>query len=192
METLTKVIEKVSEEEYLRLEELAEFKSEYHAGEIVAMAGAQRNHNIIVANIIAALVVCLEDKKCVVYPSDMLLKIPECEKYVYPDITISCEQKEEVDVRKGLDVLLNPTILIEVTSKTTGSFDKIEKLRCYLMLNSLKEYWLVDSEKTEIMSYKRTLNDDWLMHNSADINEKITIGECEILLRNIYKKTSLV
>ena len=156
------------------------------------MAGAQRNHNIIVANLIKLLGNCLEDKKCVVYPSDMLLKLPECEKYVYPDITISCEEEEEVDVRNGLDVLLNPTILIEVTSKTTASYDKNEKLDCYITLDSLQEYWLINSEKPEIISYKRTLNNDWLMHSSADIDEEITIGECEILLRNIYKKSSLI
>ena len=188
METLTKV----SEDEYLLLESTATFKSEYYAGEIVAMAGAQRNHNIIVANLISALGTCLEDKKGVVYPSNMLLRLPECEKYVYPDITISCEEEEEVDVRKGLDVLLNPTILIEVTSKTTATYDKTEKLSCYLTLESLQEYWLIDSEKPEIMSYKRTLENDWLMHNSADINEEISVGECKMIIKNIYKKSSLV
>ncbi len=187
METLIKV----TEEEYLLLESEAEFKSEYHAGEIIAMAGAQRDHNVIVANLIKLLGMCLEDKKCVVYPSDMLVKIPACERYVYPDIIISCED-EQIEERKGLDVLLNPTIIIEVTSKTTAKYDKRDKLDCYLTLESLKEYWLINSEKLEIKSFKRNLENDWLMHNSANLNEELSIGECKIILEKMYKKSSLI
>ena len=187
METLTKV----SEEEYLLLESQATFKSEYHAGEIVAMAGAQRNHNLVIANLMFLLGLCLR-RKCRIFPSDMLLKLPECEKYVYPDVMIACGE-EKLEIRKGIDVLLNPTIVIEVLSVTTAHYDRDEKLRCYLTLESLKECWLIDSEKAEIISYKRSLNnnDEWIMYINKNINEKIKIGECEIDIQELYLDTIL-
>jgi Uma2 family endonuclease len=187
MSTLTKI----SPKEYLEQEAKNEYKSEYHAGEVVAMAGASRNHNVIVANLLKKLGLCLEDKSCLIFPSDMLVKLPSCEKYVYPDVIIVC-QEERYEKQRGLDVLLNPTIIIEVLSETTAHYDSNEKMECYFTLDSLQEYWLVDSEKIAIRSYKRQSNDDWILHLSKNPDEKILIGECEMLLKDIYLKTNLL
>ena len=184
METLTKV----SEDEYLLLESTATFKSEYNAGEIVAMAGTQEDHNLIVTNLIVALSLCLRGTDCRVYHGDILVKLAECEKYVYPDLMVVCG-KTEKEKRNGLDVFLNPSIVIEVLSENTARYDKKDKLDCYFTLNSLTEYWLIDSLKMQTMSYKRVLgdnNDNWLVHISKNINEKVKIGECEISLKDIY------
>ncbi|MFN3317053.1 MAG: Uma2 family endonuclease, partial [Raineya sp.] len=126
MELLTKI----SVEEYLEQEAKAEHKSEYHAGETKAMAGASRNHNVLVANIITILNNCLKEKSCLVLPSDMLVKLPDCEKYVYPDLIIVCGE-EKYEKHRGLDVLLNPTIVIEVLSESTANYDSNEKMECY-------------------------------------------------------------
>ncbi len=187
METLTKV----SEQEYLLLESQATFKSEYHAGEIVAMAGTQEDHNLIVTNLIFALTLCLRGKYCRVYHSDILVKLEECEKYVYPDLMVICG-KTEKEKRNGIDVFLNPSIIVEVLSESTANYDKNDKLDCYLTLESLKEYWLFDSLKMKIVSYKRSLDnyDDWVRHISDNINETIKIGECEISLKDIYTEVT--
>lgn len=147
------------------------------------MAGA------IVRNLIIELGNCLKNKKCEVLPSDMLLKLPTCKKYVYPDITIVCDEiMLDENKKQGLDVLLNPSIVIEVLSESTKLFDKTEKLSCYCMLQSLQQYIMIDSEKFEIIIYTRTENNDWLMHIVTNINEKIKIGECEIDSKDIYIK----
>ena len=181
METLTKV----SEEEYLLLESQATFKSEYHAGEIVAMAGAQEDHHKIVSNIGGELYICIKGSDCRVYYGDSLVKLAECEKYVYPDVVVFCG-KTEKEKRNGIDVFLNPSIIIEVLSQSTARYDKKDKLECYLTLDSLKEYWLFDSLKMHVISYKRVINDDWTINTNKDINEKIKIGNCEIALKDIY------
>jgi Uma2 family endonuclease len=143
MQTLTKI----SVEEYLQNEAKAEFKSEYHAGEVVAMAGAQFIHNQIVANLIIEIGTCLKAKNCQILPSDMLLKIPECEKFVYPDISIICGEVQMDELKHfGLDVLLNPRVIIEVLSDSTSVYDQTEKRRCYFTLPSLAQYVLVGSE----------------------------------------------
>ena len=187
METLVKILP----QEYFEQLAKSEVKLEYHAGEVVAMAGASENHNLIVVNLINELANCLKYKNCKVYPSDMLLKLPICEKYVYPDITIiySKVQKEKY---RGLDVLLNPTIVIEVLSESTAAKDSYEKMECYFTLESLQEYWLVDSESVSVKSYKRNPENDWILHLSKNPDEVLKIGQCEVLLKDIYLKTDLL
>ena len=187
METLVKI----SVEEYLEQEAKNEHKSEYHAGEVVAMAGASINHNVLVRNLFKYLVLCLDEESCEIFINDLLLKIPFFEKYVYPDIAIVCGERA-LDKHRGLDVLLNPTIIIEVLSESTAHYDSSEKMECYFTLDSLQEYWLVDSEKISIKSYKRQSNDDWVLHLSKNPNEKIQIGDCEIVIKDIYLKTNLL
>jgi Uma2 family endonuclease len=184
-----KIITKISVEEYLQNEAQAEVKSEYHNGEVVAMAGAQLSHNIVVSNLIRYLGNCLDGKNCLVLPSDMLLHLPDCEKFVYPDVMIVCgEVQLDKAKRQGLDVLLNPTVIIEVLSESTADYDRTEKLHCYLMLNSLQQYVLVDSEKVHISTYTRTTENDWLLHIEQNINESIHIHECNVALKDIYNK----
>jgi Uma2 family endonuclease len=186
------ILTKISVEEYLEQEAKNPYKSEYHAGEVIAMAGATENHNLIQMNLYGELYMCLKYKEaCKLYPSDMLVKIPTCEKYVYPDFVIVCGERF-LEKRKGLDVLLNPTIIIEVLSVSTAHYDAHEKMECYFTLESLKEYWLIDSEKIAIKGYKKQNENDWHLHLSKNPDEKIQIGECEILIKDIYLKTNLL
>jgi Uma2 family endonuclease len=185
MQTLTQI----SPEEYLQQEAQAEHKSEYHAGEVVVMAGAQTAHNRIVANLMGEIGICLKYKNEVIFPSAMLLSLPECEKYVYPDMMIVREEPHITrQSRQGLDVLHNPSVIIEVMSESTALYDRTEKMDCYLKLASLKQYVLVDSEGVEIKTYTRTPENDWLMHTETDRNKTICIGDCEIALQDIYHK----
>lgn len=179
----------ISPEEYLVQEAQATHKSEYHAGEIVAMAGAQTAHNRIVASISGELYICLKHGNCELFPSDMLLALPECEKFVYPDLMIVCEEPNiERHEKRGLDVLHNPAVIIEVLSESTASYDRTEKMDCYLKLSSLKQYVLVDSERVSVKTYTRTPENDWLMHTETDKNKTVVIGDCEIALADIYRK----
>ncbi|WP_250630289.1 Uma2 family endonuclease [Rhodoflexus caldus] len=179
----------ISPEAYLAQEAQADFKSEYHAGQTVAMAGAQEPHNRIVSNILGELYACLKGKKCQVYPSDLLIKLPQCDKYVYADITVVCDKVVLENLpQKGLDVLLNPHIVIEVLSESTAVYDRTDKLKCYLKLASLKQYVLVDSTQTEVVTYTRTDTNDWLMHTETDISAQVQIGDCLIALADIYRK----
>ena len=187
METLVKI----SPQEYFEQLAKSEVKLEYHAGEVVAMMGASKNHNLLVANILGELYPCLKHKNCILLPSDMLIKLPACERYVFPDITIVCEEVK-YEKHKGLDVLLNPTIIIEVLSASAAAYDSHEKMECYFTLESLQEYWLIDSESISVKSYKRTTENDWILHLSKNPDEVLKIGECEVLLKDIYLKTDLL
>jgi Uma2 family endonuclease len=183
MKTLTSI----SVEEYLLQESQAEYKSEYHAGETVAMAGAQEPHNNIVSNLIGELYDCLKKGKCRIYPSDMLISLPECEKFVYADVSVVCEKVQlSTQKRVGLDVLLNPNVVIEVLSESTELYDRVEKFGCYKTLKSMQQYVLVDSQKILVETFTRTDEGDWLLKSTNDKSKKVKIGECEILVEDIY------
>jgi len=187
METLVKI----SPQEYFEQLAKSEVKLEYHAGEITAMAGASKSHNILVSNVIIELGTCLKRKQCKIFPSDLLVKIPTCDKYTFPDVIVVCGE-EKYEQQKGLDVLLNPSIIIEVLSPSTAAYDSHEKMECYFTLESLQEYWLIDSESVSVKSYKRNPDNDWILHLSKNPDEVLKIGQCEVLLKDIYLKTDLL
>jgi len=186
------IIIKISTEEYLEKEAKADIKSEYRAGEVIAMSSAQLAHNLIVSNLIYLLNECLWDTNCRVFPSDMLLKFPDCESFAYPDVMIVCEEvKLDSDKKQGLDVLLNPSVVIEVLSKSTADYDRGEKMRCYLTLPSLQQYVLIDSESFDVSTYLRNNENEWLLRIFKSQSEKIKIGNCEIVIEDIYKKVKI-
>ncbi len=189
MKTLLK---NTQELDYLIQETTASVKSEYHNGEILNMAGAKENHNLIVTNIVGELYACLKGKKCKIYPSDMLLKLEQCKKYVYPDVMVVCKEAEiEKKTTQGAEVLLNPQIIIEVLSESTASYDKVEKKRCYQMLDSLNQYVMIDSTQIEVISYTRTPEGDWLLEILKDTEDKIQIGDCLVALADLYALVDL-
>jgi len=129
------LISHVNPEEYLRLERQAEYKSEYLNGEIFAMSGASREHNLIAGNIVAELNQQLRAKPCEVYPSDMRLKVTATGLYTYPDVMVVCGEPKFED--KYVDTLLNPTLIVEVLSQSTERYDRIAKTSYYRTLDSL-------------------------------------------------------
>lgn len=176
----------ISVEDYLMNEATAEQKSEYDAGEVRMMSGASWNHNVIVSRLIAKLTQCLEKKGCLVLPSDLLVHIPECEKFVYPDVTVVCDKPQlKKHPNSNLDALLNPTIIVEVLSESTQLRDRTEKFDCYKKMSSLKEYVLVDSKKKQIEIYHRQAN-GWLLNTANEKGDTIDIMGCNIALEDVY------
>jgi Uma2 family endonuclease len=182
-------ITKISVEEYLAQEAKAEYKSEYHGGEVVAMAGTSEKHNTIVTNLIVELGNCVKYKDCKVYANDLLLKLEKCNRYVYPDVLLVCGEVQ-LEQHKGIDALLNPLVVIEVLSESTQGYDSNEKMQCYLELTSLQQYILIDSKKIYTQDYHKTNSGDWLLKITKNEQDKIKIQDCEISLKDIYRKVS--
>ncbi len=115
-----------------------------------------------------------------------MVYVPECDDYFYPDITVVCDNVEIAEEkRNGLDVLLNPQIVIEVSSKSTAEYDLSEKMDCYLKLNSIQNYVIVSSENKFIIVYTRDKDGDFKVKTYSE--EDALIGECKIKLEDIYK-----
>src|SRR5260370_1342730 len=124
-----RILTYISTEEYLRRERQAEYKSEYLNGEIFAMGGASEVHNLIAGNIFGELRQQLKERSGRVYISDMRVKVHSVGLYTYPDVVIVCGEPEFED--NEFDTLLNPTVLIEVLSKSTERYDRIAKTSYY-------------------------------------------------------------
>src|SRR2546426_8326451 len=94
-------------EQYLEIERKAEYKSEYFGGEMFAMSGASRAHNLLVANLLGSVHPQLRERKCELYPSDMRVRVSTTGLYTYPDVIVICGEPQFSD--ECLDTLLNPT-----------------------------------------------------------------------------------
>jgi Uma2 family endonuclease len=178
-------------EEYLALERQAEYKSEYFDGEIFAMTGASRRHNLVAGNVLASLHGQLRKRPCEIYPSDMRVKVTPTGLYTYPDVVIVCGEPIFDDKQK--DTLLNPTMLVEVLSKSTASYDRGEKFEHYRKLDSLAEYLVIAQNKYHAEHYARQIDNRWLLSESDDMQKTIHLSsiECDLALADIYDKVEV-
>ena len=179
-------------QEYIDLERKAlpdanTIRSEYVNGEIIAMSGASRAHNLITMNVSAGLHARLKDNGCEVYANDMRVSTPSTTSYFYPDVVVVCEEPRFED--KTCDTLLNPIILVEVLSPTTEFYDRNEKFSHYQQLQSLQEYILVSQDSVNVERRRRQV-DSWIVTNSQNLAEHLPLTsiQCELPLQEIYAR----
>jgi len=123
--------------EYLALEAKADGKHEYVAGTIYAMAAGTPEHARLQVSMSSALASGLRGRPCAVYSSDLRVRIDATDRATYPDVTVVCGPIQTSSVDK--DAVVNPTVLVEVTSETTEAADRGEKFGHYRRLASLQE-----------------------------------------------------
>jgi Uma2 family endonuclease len=178
----------LTEDEYVAFERRAEFKSEYLAGEVFAMTGASRKHNLIATNIVAALHAQLRDRPCNVYANDMRVNVRSASHYAYPDVVVTCGEEQFADAE--LDTLLNPLVIIEVLSDSTEAYDRGKKFESYQFIESLTDYLLVSRHARRIEQFTRGGGRDWVYTEAHESGEAIRIRSigCELRLEDAYLK----
>ena len=144
----------ISIEDYLAGERDSEIKHEYVNGQVFAMAGASRRHNVLSGNFYGLLWTQLQASPCYPMNGDMLLKTGK-DSYRYPDIQVICDDDPSDDEY----VNESPVLIVEVLSRSTRRFDKTEKRAEYLALPSLQEYVLVEQDFAEVEVQRR--NNHW-------------------------------
>jgi Uma2 family endonuclease len=178
-------------EEYLALERKAEIRSEYLDGDMVAMSGGTREHNLIVGNIVRELGNQLKGRPCEVYPSDMRVKVSASGLYTYPDVTVVCGDPQFEDSRR--DTLLNAVLIVEVLSESTESHDRGAKFAHYRKLPSVIEYVLVSQRDYNIEQYARQPSGPWLRSEVRGLTGKLDLPsiQCSIELAEIYARIEI-
>jgi Uma2 family endonuclease len=180
-------------EEYLAVERQNEYKSECLDGEMVAMVGASRRHNIIGVNITASLHRQLRGRPCEIYANDMRVRIASRREYAYtyPDVAVVCGEPQFED--DYLDTLLNPTVLIEVLSESTERYDRGKKFSFYRTIESLAEYLLVAQDEYRVERYVRQPDGLWLLSDHRLPEDVVNLAsiQCALTLREVYDKISL-
>lgn len=175
-------------EEYLAIERKSETRHEYFDGEMFAMVGASKRHNLITANIIRILGNQLLDRPCNVYPGDMRVKVSATGKYTYPGVVVACAEEEFDDAEN--DTLLNPVLVVEVLSESTEAYDRGKKFEQYQNIESLMQYLLVAQEPFRIEQYVRQSRREWTYsgyHDAEDVVQVNDIG-CQLALKDVYAK----
>ncbi len=178
----------LSPEEYLDIERKAERKSEYYAGEMFALAGTSRRHNLITGNVARVLGNQSLDRPCNIYSMDLRVKVSETGKYTYPDVVVTCGEEKFEDAE--MDTLLNPLVIIEVLSDSTEAYDRGKKFEQYQRIESFVEYILVSQTPYRVEQFVRESERKWAYyeyHNAQDVVQINSI-ECKIMLKDIYAK----
>lgn len=146
----------LSIDDYLAGELASEIRHEYVDGEVYAMAGAGRAHNLIVTNIVARLRVKARGTPCLVFATDMKVRVGAWNAFYYPDVAVSCDPSDDNEF-----YLTAPCLIVEVLSPSTEGIDRREKLLAHRTLESLREYVLIAQDKRQAEVYRRAADGAW-------------------------------
>jgi Uma2 family endonuclease len=180
-----------TEAEYLALEGASETKHEFVGGAITAMAGAKPPHNALAVNVAVVLHALVRGKGCLVLNSDQRVHVPATGLYTYPDVTVACGDRHYK--QDNPPSLLNPTLLVEVTSDTSEDFDRGSKLVHYQAIPSLLEYVIVSHREPRIDHYRRLEAGQWLVTTYAADDREIALAALggSIRLADVYGELDL-
>lgn len=180
--------QKMTPAEYLAWEAQQEDRHEYIDGKILAMTGGSIPHAKIYLNFYRSLYPHLRQRGCEAYVSDVKVQTHENRRYFYPDIVITCNSED----LKSRQFVENPTVIIEVLSPSTASYDRSEKLKYYRQIASLQEYVLVDSESMSVEVYRRGEGRMWL-YSAYGEGEMIALDslEFECAIEVLYESVAL-
>ena len=176
--------------DYLAFEREADIKHEYCNGQLYAMSGASRAHNLISLNIAGELRAQLKGRTCEVYMSEMRVLVDAARSYRYPDVVVACDVPRFQD--DVFDTLLNPTVIVEVLSLSTEARDRGEKFAEYAQLVSLRDYVLVAQKAVHVEHYLRQ-GTRWVSRECRDLDAVLQLESinCALPLRDIYEKVKV-
>jgi Uma2 family endonuclease len=175
-------------EEYFALELSSDEKYEFWNGEVFCMSGASLAHNQIARNIGTQLDTQLRARGCQSFPADLRVKVPSYPPYRYPDLTALCGQPE-IERMGGLDMLVNPALIIEVLSSSTEAFDRGDKFTYYKSIASFSEYLLIAQHRPHVSQFVRRENGVWSFMEFNDLSESVRCASvpCVLALTEIYR-----
>ena len=178
---------KLTLEEYFELDKNAEGRFEYFDGDVVEMSGVSVEHGDIEANLLTILKNKLALRDCKVNPANIRIKVPKLPTYRYADLSALCG-KRVVEQIGGLDVLVNPTLIVEVLSPSTEGYDRGEKFIAYKSIESFREYLLVAQDKKFVTLYTKHNEKFWFQSEYFEGETlKLESLTCELSVDEIYQ-----
>ncbi len=174
-------------EEYFALERAGETRYEYWDGEILSMSGGSRQHARICSNLHYRLRVQLEGTGCTAFTGDLAVKTALLPPYRYPDAMVACRDLL-FEKTEGMDILLNPIVVIEVLSPGTASRDRNQKREAYQAISSVQEVLLLSQEAPLVTRYRRE-QEEWVREDIGGLAlhvELPAIG-CRLAMPEIYE-----
>ncbi len=181
-----------TQEEYLELELKADYKSQFVAGEIFAMAGAQPEHIEITDNLTGLFRNLLRGRPCRAYANELRVRVQQADLWTYPDLAVVCGEPR-FETAFNPHSLLNPQVIFEVLSPSTEAFDRGDKFARYRLLESLTDYVLVSSERMRVEHFLRLTDGSWKYMEYHRAEDLLPLGsvDCALPLAGIYEGVKL-
>ncbi len=178
-------------QDYLELEENSQDKHEYRDGEIIPMAGGTTNHNKIALNFCRQFPLSIGDIDYEIYLGDVKIWIPTYRQYTYPDVMVI--EGQPMYQGTGTTAVMNPTLIVEVLSKSTRNYDQGDKFDAYRSLPKFRDYLLICQYQYQVKHFSKTSENQWLLTEYRNLEDEIQLRSIEfrISLTEIYRRVNL-
>ncbi|MBL8205809.1 MAG: Uma2 family endonuclease [Blastocatellia bacterium] len=175
-------------EEYIELLKTSEERFEYFDGELFSMAGGKFAHGVISANVLIKVGQQLANSTCRAFGPDVGLKVPAAPPFRFPDASVVCGQPVIQDFH-GIDLLVNPVLIVEVLSDSTADYDLGKKFLAYQSIESFREYLAVAQKHSHVMQYTKEQNGLWVRRDFIGMDSEIQLASLNIplTLKEIYE-----
>lgn len=176
-------------EEYFALEDRSEIRHEYFEGEVFAMAGASKPHNLIKGNLIAGLRLGVRQRGCRLFDENVRLEVKEKKYYTYPDVLVSCNPTD----RQDLYLVRQPVLIAEILSPSTAEYDRTTKFENYQKMPSLRHYLLLSQAAWIVEWFRRDEAGQWIYTLLTGPDSILEIPDLGLVLplRELYEDTDV-
>jgi len=148
---------------YLEWENAQAERHEFVQGELLAMTGGRRTHARVISNLNRRLAEGLEGTPCQVFAESMKVQVAE-DTVLHPDLVVTCDTAD----LEAEHIFRAPTLILEVLSPSTQACDRSKKFALHRLLHSLQEYTLVDPDTRRVEAFRRTAQNQWVLHDMSD------------------------
>lgn len=156
-------VARLTPDDYLAWETIQTEKHEYLNGEVFAMVGARREHVTSAGNVFALLKEHLRGGPCRAYISDMKLEVETANAFFYPDVFVTCDERDH----QAKLFMSHPKLIVEVLSDSTAAFDRGDKFAIYRQIPTLEEYLLLDPDSLRADCFRRDSTGHWVLYDSG-------------------------
>ncbi len=177
-------------QEYLELEDNAEYKNEYRDGEIIQMTGGTTNHNKIALNFCRKFPLTVQNQDYDIYIGDVKLSIPRYHIYTYPDVMVI--KGKPIYERTGTTIITNPLLIVEVLSNSTKNYDKTDKFKYYRSIPDFQEYIMIDQYSFSVEQFAKQAEGQWIFKEYEGEEAVLILNsiDFQIALREIYERVN--
>ena len=169
---------KISVEEYLAADRVAEVPSEYYDGEVFPMAAVSVRHARIHNNVARRVAERLDGGSCQILAQVRLRVSPT--RFVYPDQAVVCGTLDLVD--EAADTITNPKAIVEILSPSTSDYDHGAKFALYRRVPSLEDYVMIAQDQPSVEVFHKTVDGGWLLNTYEGLEAVARIDSLRIAL----------
>jgi Uma2 family endonuclease len=175
----------LTEEQYLQIERQAAIKSEFHDGQMFAMAGGSPNHSLL-ANRVGALLYRQIPAECRAFDAGLRIKVASAGLYTYADCSVLCGEPQFSGPQQ--DGVLNPLLIVEVLSPSTEGYDRVKKFELYRTIESFREYLIVHQDRRHVEHYSKQEDGSWLLREHSGMEGVVLVARlgAHISLADLY------